>query len=207
MDDPDHPDGRPDGLPDPGLVPPMATPSPHAVPAIRLAAGPGAPTVSPAAVVPLARPPREAPTWELPPPAPLVVVREDDPECSMIEVSKAEITASAWQRPPHKRTPVPKPGDRVLFRMHEYGDFLDALVVSVQDLTRPGPAPDSMVWRRDNVTGMVAGLHADPWPEVTLDTWWGRLRTHECRVRGSAGWVPLDWDPPRADPVELARYR
>lgn len=190
-------------LPDAASLPPLATPTPLVAPA-RLA--PGSPAVAPNAVLPLAAAAAAAPTWELPS-APLVVVAEDDPECSAIAVTRQEVTASAWQRPADRRTPPPRPGDRVLFRMHRFGDLTDALVVEVQDMVRPGPDPDPMVWRRDNVTGLLAGLHADPWPSVVLDTWWGRVRTREARVRGSEGWVPAGWDPPRPDPLVLAAYR
>lgn len=190
-------------LPDVASLPPLATPAPFTAPA-RLAPTP--PAVPPNAVVPLAPANPSPPTWGLPS-APLVVVTEDDPECSAIAVTRQEITASAWQRPEHQRTPPPRPGDRVLFRMHRFGDLTDALVVEVADMTRPGADPDPMVWRRDNVTGLLAGLHADPWPSVVLDTWWGRVRTREARVRGSEGWVPAGWDPPRPDPVALAAYR
>jgi hypothetical protein len=192
-----------DDLPDAASLPPLATPTPFVAPAAAPApAAPGVPVVPPGAVVPLA----PAPTWKLPA-APLVVVTEHDPECSAIAVTRQEITASAWQRPEAARVPAPHPGQQVLFRMHRFGDLTDALVVSVQDMTRPGPDPDPMVWRRDNVTGLVCGLHADPWPSVVLDSWWGRIRTREARVRGSEGWVPAGWDPPRPDPARLAAYR
>lgn len=190
-------------LPDAAALPALS-PSPYLAAAAPPApARPGVPAVPRRAVVPLAA----APTWTPPPRAPVVVVREDDPECSTMPVTTPEVTAAAWQRPAADRTPPPRPGDRVLFRMHRFGDLTDAVVVEVQDMTRPGADPDPMVWRRDNTTGQLAGLHPDPWPSVVLDTWWGRVSTREARVRGSEGWVPPDWDPPRVDPVRLAAYR
>jgi hypothetical protein len=40
----------------------------------------------------------------------------------------------------------------------------------------------------------IAHRLLDPWPMLTLNTPWGLGMTQEARLRGSAGWLPLDWE-------------
>jgi len=109
--------------------------------------------------------------------------------------------AMAQDRRPGRQTPIPRAGDRVLFRMEPFGPLTDAEVLDVQDLE---DRSDHYLWRvvtdeyrRPVVDGAgerVMQRAPDPWPIVTLRTDWGRLTTREGRVRGSQGWWPLDWE-------------
>ncbi len=123
--------------------------------------------------------------------------------------TKEEINRWAHERRPHEREPVPQPGERVLFRQHDFGDTSPAVVDAVQDMTdpgshrgphppRPGDPPDWNVWEQDEVTGVVR-LKEDPWPWVAVrvaDTAEDGTETlrqpqwcKESRVRGSPGWL------------------
>lgn len=110
----------------------------------------------------------------------------------------------AWarNRPAADRTPLPEAGDDVLYRHDEWGDVMPATVEWVQ------PADDHddpMLWRvdRDPATGGVF-LHEgkpmfvavpDPWPSLRLKVpGLGLVTTREARLRGSPGWLPLDWE-------------
>lgn len=75
-------------------------------------------------------------------------------------------------------SPLPVPGEHVLYRHVEFGDITDALVVEV--------VPDDP----QDITSRV-GDH--PWSVVLLRTGQGLVATREARVRGSAGWLPLSW--------------
>jgi hypothetical protein len=127
----------------------------------------------------------------------------------------------ARNRPLAERPPLPHPGDRVWYRRFEWnrdpgtGDLVEpesAVIVEVQDPRDTSDADyvDGVGWVRDpnlwhlvrDVNGVPivdpGGLRyapvADPWP-------WVRLRrpngivdcTREARLRGSAGWLPLDY--------------
>lgn len=126
-----------------------------------------------------------------------------DPDRSDIPLSKPEILHTVWTDPPH--TPIPAVDDTVWYRHVEFGDLTEAVVVAVQDPEADRTDPN--VWYRDNASGAALRLHAWPWLVLTLDTMYGRLTCREARARGSAGWLPYDWDPPAADPDRIAAYR
>ena len=144
-------------------------------------------------------------------PVPAVVV---DPECAHIPLSPEEIRRAVWAR----RTPtrIPRPGELVLVRFEEFGPRLTAQVAGVQDPSTVASQRDPYIWRRDNETGQPVAMHPDPWPELLLTTpdeahkvtgpvLVGTVKCREGRARGSPGWLPLDWRPPRYDPDLLMR--
>lgn len=122
----------------------------------------------------------------------------------------------ARNRPAVERPPMPKPGDRVFYR-HDHWDpiAVRAVVTWVQDLDEHD---DGNLWILVRDTdghpildeGVPRWVRCpDPWPLVRLDTGdvYGVLHALESRVRGSAGWLPLDWQarPERSRlPRELA---
>lgn len=129
-----------------------------------------------------------------------------------VEVSHAR------NRPIKERPTIPKPGDKVYYR-REYWDQEPMLttVVAVQDLNdKEDPNLWHLVRDQNGVPVMDDGVVryaqvADPWPEVTLE--WieeqkggdpaeitRRALTRESRLRGSPGWLPLNW---RTRPVRL----
>lgn len=126
-----------------------------------------------------------------------------DPDRSDIPLSRAEILATVWTDPPH--TPIPAVGEIVWYRAVEFGDLVEAVVEAVQD--PDDDRADPHVWYRDNETGQAVRLHAWPWLTLTLRTADGRVTCREARARGSAGWLPRDWDPPAVTPQRLAAYR
>lgn len=133
-----------------------------------------------------------------------------------IEVSHAR------NRPVSERPPLPQPGEQVWYRQFEWnrnpvGDLVEPVLADVVEVQHPHDASDSdfvdgVGWVRDpNLWHLVRDEHgrvqltplgalryepvADPWP-------WVRLRlpdsgpvheTREARLRGSAGWLPLDY--------------
>lgn len=121
--------------------------------------------------------------------------------------------AYARNRPQGERPPWPAVGDQVYYRRNEW-DVDDDLwlmrVVAVQDPDDKTSDWAPNLWQqiRDNITGApIVGQIvpvADPWPwvhlrhegDITKDspTWLGNIQmTWESRVRGSAGWLPLDY--------------
>lgn len=146
-------------------------------------------------------------------------------DTSLIPYSNAEVQW-ARHRPPQDRTPLPAPGDEVLYRHDPWGALMDAHVEEVLfNLDDPsvgaiGSQPNPDVWeaQRDPISGAYLILHtknvivckADPWPQLVLTT---RPRvmlvtTQEARLRGSAGWLPLDWESrrrPTPDMIEVPR--
>jgi hypothetical protein len=127
----------------------------------------------------------------------------------------AEEFGWARVRPPADRVPLPVVGGRVFFRFDRFGDVHPAVVVEVPDLARgwrwtdlePGEdTPDAWVWQliRDNATGAPVldalglpkvELLPDPQPVIVcrVEGRAGLHATREARLRGSAGWLPLDW--------------
>lgn len=129
--------------------------------------------------------------------------------------------AYARNRDPAQRPPWPRVGDQLWYRRDEWDDdhalhLMD--VVDVQDRGDRTSAWAPGLWQliRDNTTGqplldarggLVVVPVADPWPWVHLrwpagtdipkgaeHTWkHGVQMTWESRVRGSAGWLPLDY--------------
>lgn len=115
--------------------------------------------------------------------------------------------AYARHRPPAERSPVPRAGDRVFYRHTEWDEQVTpARVLWVQNLN---DRADPQLWHtvRDAYGQVILddGVPrqvplADPWPQVRLSTVYGELLTWESRVRGSPGWLPLDWE---SRPVRL----
>lgn len=105
-----------------------------------------------------------------------------DPDRSGESYSAVEVVAAQDRPVP---TPVPAPGERVLYRHDAHGDITDALVVEV----RVDPRDPNV-----HVTGEPWRIRADPWPDLILSTAWGLVQTKEARVRGSAGWLPANWE-------------
>lgn len=132
-----------------------------------------------------------------------------------IEVSHAR------NRPLAERPPLPKPGEQVWYRRFDWGidprtgDTIPpelAVVLEVQD---PADTSDQhympdIGWVRDpNLWHLVRDAYghpvrdgdalryapvADPWPRLMLRRPNGRTaQTRESRLRGSAGWLPLDY--------------
>lgn len=106
-------------------------------------------------------------------------------------------------RPFAERTPLPAVGDEVLCRLHEWEDPHPATVDSVQPLD---DVDDPHLFRPDmDPFGDLILLEGrpvlmaldDPWVTLwlTVDLGSRTLATHtrEARLRGSAGWLPLDW--------------
>lgn len=107
-----------------------------------------------------------------------------------------------WQlrRPRKFWTPLPAAGDRVFYRHRHFGDVTGALVEQIEDLD---DTSDSYVWHlvtvagqlvRDELGRTVPRRVPDPWVTLRLRTDWGLLISREARLRGSAGWLPPDWE-------------
>lgn len=135
----------------------------------------------------------------------------------------------ALNRPEHERTPVPRIGDRVFYRRHEWDQNPPlATVLAVADLE---DRSDPNLWHpiRDNMTSVpildpdgprvVRAPDPLPWVDLVADDVDARdedgkpircpvcdthhrnpARTWEARVRGMPGWLPLNW---RERPVRL----
>lgn len=107
----------------------------------------------------------------------------------------------AHQRPAPHRTPLPAPGDEVCYRHDHWGDVVRIEVVSVQPLD---DVTDQHLWRveTDGAGGVllvdgrpVFAQRLDPWPTLRLRVpRIGLVDTREARLRGSPGWLPLDWE-------------
>ena len=126
----------------------------------------------------------------------------------------------ARNRPHHERPPLPKVGDKVWYRhAHWERDPVSGAhippelvtVIAVQDL---GEKDDPNLWAplRTSLGMYVADTNGqvhqpvpDPWPWVDLKRpdrrkadgslmgYGQTVRTMEARMRGSAGWLPLDY--------------
>lgn len=106
----------------------------------------------------------------------------------------------ARRRPAGQRTPIPAVGDEVMYRHLEGGPVVRAEVLEVQDLEN---FQDPNLWyfqtdalgRPVEIEGRrVLAKAYDPWPELTVRTPYGVGITREARLRGSCGWLPLDWE-------------
>lgn len=140
-----------------------------------------------------------------------------------VEVSYAN------NRPHSERPPIPVVGVRVLYRREPYDQHpVPVRVVWVQPVDDEslvhsypgfGPARDPNLWTlvRDETGRPILddGVpryvpHSDPWPQVRVRGEWPaspgqapEVRDAVCRearLRGSPGWLPLDW---RTRPVRL----
>lgn len=126
----------------------------------------------------------------------------------MLEADTRLISYAQWEidwaheRQPQQRTPVPAVGDEVLYRHNGWGPVARADVLSVQSET---DLDDPHLWRVETdgfgqpvlLDGRpVMQQRFDPWPLVQLRVpgLAQRVETREARLRGSAGWLPLDWE-------------
>lgn len=147
-------------------------------------------------------------------------MREIDTRLVPWEHREIAYALNRWDR---DRTPVPRPGDRVYYRRHEWDqEPTPATVLQVADLE---DREDPNLWHpvRDNTTGaqmfdgeipmIVRAPDPLPWVDLEPDdavaafgpgekrrcgtcgqTHEARVaRTWEARVRGMPGWLPLGW--------------
>lgn len=131
-------------------------------------------------------------------------------DTQLIPYDAAEV---AWARcrPVADRVPVPELGAAVLYRHDPWGRPVAAVVEAVEDLddrTKPNlwevvrdPASGRILATPDHVP--VARRLADPWPVLHIRSRYGVAVTQEARLRGSAGWLPLDWDQRRRPMPDL----
>lgn len=111
----------------------------------------------------------------------------------------------AWarNRPIHERPPTPRIGDILWYRHSGWDTELEQIVVL--DIQDPDDREDPNLWHQvknahgipiiDGLTPRMAPA-ADPWPWIAFrrDPDSDRLTSsREARLRGSAGWLPLDW--------------
>jgi len=125
----------------------------------------------------------------------------DELDTRLIPIAPIE-GAYARNRDPAERPPIPAVGDVVYYRHQEWDtEVVKAEVLAVQSMD---DLHDENLWRlvRDNLTGhpvlddgkprMVKV--EDPWPWVMLKPEGHPItQTWESRLRGSAGWLPLDY--------------
>jgi hypothetical protein len=119
-----------------------------------------------------------------------------------IPYSAAEV-AWARARPAELRTPIPRVDDAILCRLIEWEEPLEAIVDRVQpadDINDPhlfevaldGAGEPVLLEGRPVMSPLV-----DPWPTLWLVVHSGirvvHTHTREARLRGSAGWLPLNW--------------
>lgn len=118
----------------------------------------------------------------------------------LIPYSASEISW-AHERPGQHRTPLPVAGDEVEYRHDSWGPVVRVDVVHVQSLDDIG---DPHLWRVE-LDGFgrplllddrpVMQQRFDPWPVLRLKVpRVGLVDTREARLRGSPGWLPLDWE-------------
>lgn len=126
----------------------------------------------------------------------------------------------AKNRPFTERPAVPSPGDRVFYRRNDWDQ--DPLLVTVLEVQDPNDKSDPNLWQalrnyhgqllRDPLGRPLYKLLPDPWPWIRVQ-WWEEAGkedverqgvTREARLRGSPGWLPLNWrDRPVRLPEEL----
>jgi hypothetical protein len=109
----------------------------------------------------------------------------------------------ARNRPYVERPPIPQVGDRLYYRHDEWSrDVEEITVLEVQSLEyRDDPNLWHQVkdqWGVPIIDGRTPRMSrvADPWPWIVFrrDPLSDRAtRSRESRLRGSAGWLPLDW--------------
>jgi hypothetical protein len=127
----------------------------------------------------------------------------DERATRLVPYSPSEITW-AQCRPPAERVPPPVVGDKVWVRHEPWGSVVPGTVIHVQPLDDPWQ-DNPYLWtnRTDPLTGAflvtadgepIAERHPDPWPVVHVAWVGGVDHTQEARLRGSAGWLPLDWE-------------
>jgi len=113
---------------------------------------------------------------------------------------------SAWarNRPLTERPAIPSVGDLVCYRHNEWSPEVEQIqVLEVQDA---GDRADPNLWHtvRDINGAVLLAADGTPATEPVADPWpWLLFRrdplstrltmAREARLRGSAGWLPLDW--------------
>lgn len=122
----------------------------------------------------------------------------------------------ARSRPFPERTPIPQVGDELFYRHN--GGSPNVYRIEVYEVQSLEDMEDANLWYfqtlADGVTPRtIEGLQVlaqahDPWPwikarlleathdhgkNVDLGAGWP-VETREARMRGSAGWLPLDWE-------------
>lgn len=109
--------------------------------------------------------------------------------------------AWAHERPAEHRTPTPLLGDEVCYRHDAWGPVVTAEVVWRQP---PDDVDDPHLWRVEtDARGNPLLVEGHPLFSQRLDQWpvlrlkvprLGLGETREARLRGSPGWLPLDWE-------------
>lgn len=147
------------------------------------------------------------------------------PDFAAIEAASCDVPWDAneywWQlnRPRHLWTPLPSVGDLVCYRNDTWGPVSSARVVGRQDendtddhylfdvVTVGGLDGTERRPMEDGAGRRVKVRRDDPWFDLYLDTeGYGRRVCREARLRGSPGWLPLDWRTrPRPIPTESGR--
>jgi hypothetical protein len=122
----------------------------------------------------------------------------DEVATRIVPLSRRELEW-AQRRPGPCRVATPGVGDTVLYRHEDWGAVVEATVLSVQSLEDIND-PNVCRWQQDERGDFVlldgrpvAVAGFDPWPLLLLQTRFGRISTREARLRGSPGWLPLDW--------------
>lgn len=112
--------------------------------------------------------------------------------------------AWAHERPGEHRTTLPAVSDEVAYRHDPWGPVIGVDVVSVWPLD---DVDDPHLWRVE-LDGFgnplmldgrpIFAQRLDPWPILRLrlprKLGLGLCDTREARLRGSPGWLPLDWE-------------
>lgn len=99
-------------------------------------------------------------------------------------------------RPPHERTRIPHPGERVWYRHDPYGPLAEAEVEAVdvsnvEDWNVYRVVLDERRYPVEIGGRRVTEMVEDPWPDLILRTDYGRVVTREARIDGSPGWLPM----------------
>lgn len=144
---------------------------------------------------------------------------DDEAATRLVPYERWEFTY-ARNRLEEERPPWPKVGDELYYRRYEWSGDADLVRMRVVDVQSPDDVTSEWAANvnqviHDNMSGgvildptsgkPVVNPVADPWPWVILKyegevpkgsehDWKNRPQmTWESRVRGSAGWVPLDY--------------
>lgn len=102
-------------------------------------------------------------------------------------------------RPVPHRVRTPHVGEDVFYRHEKWGEAVHGTVTWVQpsdDVEDPHLWLPQLDDQRRPVLLEGRNLmvpREDPWPTVRVKSVYGEYDTREGRVRGSCGWLPLDW--------------
>lgn len=138
----------------------------------------------------------------------------------LVPWDQIEVT-HARNRPPTERPPTPEVGDRVWYRRYDWdrhpptGALVEPVIATVTEVQSLADRDDPNLWQRVRslrgapmwtlAGGAVYQVVADPWPWLHLRLAdvvkpsgglmrYGEIvQTRESRMRGSAGWLPLDY--------------